>query len=87
MTPYVGIMITLVAFGIGAILFKWSKGFFLFTPLFVGMVLGIVILQVTGISYEEYNEGGKVISFFLDPATVAFAIPLYKKRDVLKNTL
>ncbi|MBO0475506.1 antiholin-like protein LrgB [Vagococcus sp. DIV0080] len=85
MTPYVGIMITLVAFGIGAILFKWSKGFFLFTPLFVGMVLGIVILQVTGISYEEYNEGGKVISFFLDPATVAFAIPLYKKRDVLKK--
>ncbi len=85
MTPYVGIMITLVAFGIGAILFKWSKGFFLFTPLFVGMVLGILILQVTGISYEEYNEGGKVISFFLDPATVAFAIPLYKKRDVLKK--
>lgn len=85
MTPYIGIMITLVAFGIGSWLFKWSKGFFLFTPLFVGMVLGIVILKVTGISYEEYNTGGKMISFFLDPATVAFAIPLYKKRDVLKK--
>ncbi len=85
MTPYIGIMITLVAFGVGSWLFKWSKGFFLFTPLFVGMVLGIVILKVTGISYEEYNTGGKMISFFLDPATVAFAIPLYKKRDVLKK--
>lgn len=85
MSPYVGIIITLVAFGIGTYLFKWSKGFFLFTPLFVGMVLGIVILKVTGISYDDYNNGGKMISFFLDPATVAFAIPLYKKRDVLKK--
>ena len=48
------------------------------------MILGVVVLKVTGISYEQYNEGGKYISF-LEPATVAFAIPLYKKRDVLKN--
>ncbi len=85
MTPYVGIIITFVAFGIGTWLFKKSNGFFLFTPLFVGMILGIIILLVTGISYEEYNTGGKMISFFLDPATVAFAIPLYKKRDILKK--
>ncbi|OJG33672.1 antiholin-like protein LrgB [Enterococcus cecorum DSM 20682 = ATCC 43198] len=49
------------------------------------MVLGVIVLKVTGISYEQYNEGGKYISFFLEPATVAFAIPLYKKRDVLKK--
>ena len=49
------------------------------------MILGVVVLKVTGISYEQYNEGGKYISFFLEPATVAFAIPLYKKRDVLKK--
>ena len=49
------------------------------------MVLGVIVLKVTGISYEQYNEGGKYISFFLEPATVAFAIPLYKKREVLKK--
>ena len=48
------------------------------------MILGVVVLKVTGISYEQYNEGGKYISFFLEHATVAFAIPLYK-RDVLKK--
>lgn len=84
MNPYVGIIISLAVFGIGTWLFKKSKGFFLFTPLFVAMILGVVVLKVTGISYEQYNEGGKYISFFLEPATVAFAIPLYKKRRVEK---
>jgi Putative effector of murein hydrolase len=85
MTPYVGIVISLVVFGIGTWLFKKSKGFFLFTPLFVAMILGVAFLKVTGISYEDYNQGGKIISFFLEPATVAFAIPLYKKRDILQK--
>ena len=85
MNAYIGIIISLVVFEIGVFLFKKSKNFFLFTPLFVAMVLGVIVLKVTGISYEQYNEGGKYISFFLEPATVAFAIPLYKKRDVLKK--
>lgn len=85
MNAYIGIIISLVVFEIGVFLFKKSKNFFLFTPLFVAMVLGVIVLKVTGISYDQYNEGGKYISFFLEPATVAFAIPLYKKRDVLKK--
>lgn len=85
MNAYIGIIISLVVFEIGVFLFKKSKNFFLFTPLFVAMVLGVTVLKVTGISYDQYNEGGKYISFFLEPATVAFAIPLYKKRDVLKK--
>lgn len=85
MNAYIGIIISLVVFEIGVFLFKKSKNFFLFTPLFVAMVLGVIVLKITGISYEQYNEGGKYISFFLEPATVAFAIPLYKKREVLKK--
>ncbi|MCJ0598212.1 antiholin-like protein LrgB [Enterococcus cecorum] len=85
MNAYIGIIISLVVFEIGVFLFKKSKNFFLFMPLFVAIVLGVIVLKVTGISYEQYNEGGKYISFFLEPATVAFAIPLYKKRDVLKK--
>lgn len=85
MNAYIGIIISLVVFEIGVFLFKKSKNFFLFTPLFVAMVLGVIVLKVTGISYDQYNEGGKYISFFLEPATVAFAIPLYKKREVLKK--
>ncbi|EMI12540.1 antiholin-like protein [Bacillus stratosphericus LAMA 585] len=85
MSPYFGIVVSLVAFGIGTFLFKKSKGFFLFTPLFVAMVLGIMFLKIGGFSYADYNEGGKIIKFFLEPATIAFAIPLYKQRALLKK--
>lgn len=83
MTPYVGIIISLVTFGIGTSLFKKTNGFFLFSPLFVAMILGVVFLYLTGISYDDYNEGGNIISFFLEPATMAFAIPLYRKSEQL----
>ena len=49
------------------------------------MVLGIVFLKVGNFTFEEYNTGGKMISFFLEPATIAFAIPLYKQVDKLKK--
>ena len=49
------------------------------------MVAGIVFLKVTGISYENYKIGGDIINFFLEPATISFAIPLYKNVMYLKN--
>lgn len=84
-SPMFGVLLTVGTFFIGQILFKKSKGFFLFAPLFVGMVLGIGVLLLTGISFKDYNKGGQIVSFFLEPATIAFAIPLYKRRDVLKK--
>ena len=41
-------------------------------------------MKLTGISYENYKIGGDIINFFLEPATICFAIPLYRKREVLK---
>ncbi|MCY8574646.1 antiholin-like protein LrgB [Bacillus haynesii] len=85
MTPYFGIVVSLAAFGIGTFLFKKSNGFFLFTPLFVAMILGIAFLKIGGFSYEDYKSGGDIIKFFLEPATIAFAIPLYKQTKSLKK--
>ncbi|MEC1262838.1 antiholin-like protein LrgB [Bacillus swezeyi] len=85
MTPYFGIVVSLAAFGIGTYLFKKTKGFFLFTPLFVAMILGIAFLKIGGFTYEDYSSGGDIIKFFLEPATIAFAIPLYKQADKLKR--
>lgn len=82
---YFGILLTILPFMLGQYLFKKTNGFFLFAPLFVGMVLGIAFLSITGISYDTYSKGGSIISFFLEPATICFAIPLYKKRDVLQK--
>lgn len=93
-TPITGIFISLVTFLFGQWLFKIGKGFFLFQPLFVGMVLGIAILiiwaKIAGsttvkIYTQFYKPGGDVIFWFLNPATIAFAIPLYKRNDIVKK--
>lgn len=52
----------------------------LITPLTI--VIGLILCQIP---YETYHSGGKWLSFVLQPATVAFAIPLYKYFDVLKK--
>ncbi|KRK96432.1 antiholin-like protein LrgB [Levilactobacillus acidifarinae] len=89
-----GIFLSLVVFLIGQWLFKISKGFFLFQPLFVGMVLGILVLAIlahlfgtdTATFYRSaYLPGGNIIFWFLNPATIAFAIPLYRRNDVVKR--
>ncbi|WP_076461515.1 LrgB family protein [Limosilactobacillus caccae] len=92
--PITGIVISLIVYLIGMGLFKISHGFFLFTPLLVGMVLGIAILVVwakctgstTAAVYKKfYLPGGNLIFWFLNPATMAFAIPLYRRNDIFKK--
>lgn len=83
-TPYFGILVSLIPFVIATYFYKKTNGFFLLAPLFVSMVAGIAFLKLTGISYENYKIGGDIINFFLEPATICFAIPLYRKREVLK---
>ncbi|MGT2959374.1 antiholin LrgB [Streptococcus bovimastitidis] len=84
-SPIFGVLLSVGTFFIGQILFKKTNGFFLFAPLFVAMILGIATLKATGITFDQYNKGGQIIAFFLEPATICFAIPLYRKKEVLKK--
>jgi predicted murein hydrolase (TIGR00659 family) len=53
----------------------------LFSTLFV-----ILILAAGKIPFAVYNEGGKIVSFFLGPSVVALAVPLYRERHrILRN--
>ncbi|WEV44539.1 LrgB family protein [Lactobacillus sp. ESL0684] len=92
--PLFGVFLSLFVFLIGQWLFKKSHGFFLFQPLFVAMVLGIAILVVLGkvfdvsttqVYTQAYKPGGDIIFWFITPATIAFAVPLYKRNDVIKK--
>ncbi len=55
------------------------------SPLIITPLLVISFLFMTGISYDSYNAGGKWLTDLLQPATVAFAIPLHKNFKVLKK--
>ena len=79
-----GIGATLIAYIIGLLLKKNFK-LFIFNPLLVAIALCIALLAVTGIKYEEYNNGAQHISVLLTPATVCLAIPLYEQLQLLRK--
>lgn len=54
------------------------------SPIVLAPLALVVILLLTGVSYERYVDGAKWLTYLLQPATVAFAVPLYKYRAVLK---
>jgi predicted murein hydrolase (TIGR00659 family) len=62
-----------------------SSGKMYTSPLIITPVVIIGILLVSGIPYESYNAGGKWLTDLLQPATIAFAIPLHKNFKVLKK--
>ena len=86
--PVFGVLITLLAFEAGLLINKKTKKFILnplLNPLLIAIALVILILKILPVSLEDFNEGGRIISFLLAPATVALAVPLYKNFALLKK--
>lgn len=80
------LLTTLLVFGFFHKLYqklKWP----LLNPLFwsICTIIGLVFLKV--FSYETYQSGTQIINFFLGPATVVLAVPMYKERALLKAYL
>lgn len=84
-TPMFGFCLTFVAYQIGLWISRKLKSP-IFNPLIIAILIIMGVLTVFDIPYEVYNQGGSVISFFLGPATVALAIPLYRQLHVLKES-
>lgn len=55
-------------------------------PLVFATVCCCAALLLTGNGYEEfYESGGRILDYFLTPATICLAIPLYKQFPLLKK--
>ena len=78
-----GVLLTLAAFALGALVNRVTGKAF-FNPLLLGAIFVIVFLSVCGIPYADYKVSAAPVNFLLPPATVALAIPLYEKLDLLK---
>ena len=86
MSIYFGLFISVFAYMIGIwVKKKWKLG--IFNPLLIAVILIIAFLSAAGISYDKYNAGAGYISYFLTPATVCLAIPLYKQLELLKKNM
>ena len=78
-----GVLLTLATFALGALVNRVTGKAF-FNPLLLGAIFVIVFLSVCGISYADYKVSAAPVNYLLLPATVALAIPLYEKLDLLK---
>ena len=83
---YFGIILTFATFEIGKMINKKLKTP-LANPLLISIALCILFLKVTGISYEDYKQGGDFIMFFIAPATVAMVVDLYENLPEFKKNL
>lgn len=83
-SAYAGVVISLATYLLGVYLKKKFK-FSLLNPLLISIVVTIVLLVVTRVDYETYNSGAKYLSWFLTPATVCLAIPLYDQIQLLRK--
>jgi len=50
-------------------------------------VLTILLMAIFGISYQTYAQDTQWIVNLLGPATVAFAVPIYRYRDTIRKNL
>jgi predicted murein hydrolase (TIGR00659 family) len=50
-------------------------------PVLVSIVVLIVALRMLGIRYEDYDRGGRVLTFLLGPAVVALGLPLFPQME------
>ncbi|MFL0251916.1 LrgB family protein [Clostridium neuense] len=83
-SPIFGVLISIIAYEIGALI-KQKFRLSIFNPLLIAIIILILFLMKFNIEYSDYNNGGQVVSFFLAPATVALALPLYKKFSLFKK--
>lgn len=81
---FFGVVISLLAYQIGSRIKKKVK-LAIANPLLISVILIVAVLLLFGIDYEVYNNGAKYISYFLTPATVSLAIPLYRRLELLKK--
>ena len=81
---FTGVTLSLVAYMVGVFLKKKFKSG-IFNPLLISIIITIVVLLVSGVDYEIYNEGAKYLSWLLTPATVCLAIPLYEQWELLRK--
>lgn len=57
----------------------------IFNPILVAGIGIILTLKIFNIPLEYYNQGSGMIDFFLPPATVLLALPLYRQLGLLKK--
>ena len=81
--PLFWLTLTIGSYLIADFIYRKSNLFPLLNPVALSVLLVSLILISFNIQYERYFDVAKFIHFLLGPATVALAIPIYRKWDLI----
>jgi predicted murein hydrolase (TIGR00659 family) len=82
--PLFGFLLSIIVFELSLLLQRRFRSPLL-NPLLLSMAGIIFLLRLTGIPYEDFVLGGSLLTFFIVPATVVLAVPLYRNFELLKK--
>ena len=80
------VVLTLFGYQIGV---QCQKKFRLpiFNPILIAVLVVLAGLSILGMERREYQEGMKILSWLMTPATVSLAIPMYEQIQILRKNL
>ncbi len=81
---FFGTFLTLACYEIGLFVKRKVKRA-IANPLLIAVILIIAVLLVFDVDYESYRQGADYVQYFLTPATVSLAVPLYRQLGYLKK--
>lgn len=85
-TAYFGVVISLLFYWFSVRLSRKIK-LTLCNPLLITIIAVILVLKVFGIDYQSYNHSAQYLTYFLTPATVCLAVPMYRQIEILKKNI
>ena len=84
--PSVLLFLTLAVYAL-ALLLRARTGYLLLNPVLISTVTLIAYLKILDIDYAVYHDAAQFIDFWLKPAVVALAVPLYQKPVAARHRL
>lgn len=83
-SSYFGLTLTLAVFWLSHYSCRKLK-LSLLNPILLTSAIIIILLVVLDIDYETYESGANLIAELLTPATICYAVPLYRQVEILKK--
>lgn len=84
-SPLFFLVLTLLAYQAGRAVHARTGGHAVAQPVLIAVVLVGATLLVLDVDVADYLDGTELLSFWLGPATVALAVPLYRQASRLRS--
>lgn len=82
--PSLLLFLTLAVFGLSNLM-RIRTGYMLFNPVLISTIVLIAYLKIFGIDYDTYHNAAQFIDFWLKPAVVVLAVPLYLNWEKIRS--